>query len=760
MSPRATRAWLAALVVGGTCVPPAAPQLVPDFRDIENLRAFARLYGYVRFFHPSDAAAQADWERLAILGVGRARRAASAEELRAVLAGLFDPLCAGLELSTRPIPQRPAPPEPPGAAVVAWQHRGVALDGGAGLYMSARTNRKTRVDRRQPGPGFGNAMQMLPAEPLRGKEIRLDAAVKAQVSGRGNQGQLWLRVDRPEQAVGFFDNMRERPITEDRWATYSITGKVDADAERVAFGCFLSGDGSLWVDDVRLAVRAPGGEWQPVEVPNGSFEQGAAAAPEGWLTPTRGYTFRVVEGQASAGSRALSISREASYDLVEGPLFAERPRLGEATTVELGAGLWCRVPLALTDEAAAGTLAPRNARLAALQGDLAGVKVASMTADDEDLRLADVVIVWSVLQHFYPYFDVARADWSGELGRALRRAKVDRTGDDFVETLDRMVAALKDGHAGVSWRSGPPNAWLPAALDEVEGQVVVTATGPSSGLRRGDVVKSVDGVPVGQVLARLEPTVSGSPQWRRRRVLEKLSLGPAGSRVDLNVEREGESFSVELAHDARMPVREASGDPIRQIEEGVLYVDLRTASEPDIDAAMERLVAARAVVFDLRGYPNGNHLVLCHIARTTMQSPLWNVPLVTLPDRQRLESWDTAGRWELPAREPTITGRVYFLADARAISYAESVLGIVEAYKLGEIVGRQTAGANGNVNALDLPGGFRLTWTGMKVLKHDGSQHHLLGIAPTIPVVRTLRAIREGRDEDVEAALRAFHAGA
>ena len=38
-------------------------------------------------------------------------------------------------------------------------------------------------------------------------------------------------------------------------------------------------------------------------------------------------------------------------------------------------------------------------------------------------------------------------------------------------------------------------------------------------------------------------------------------------------------------------------------------------------------------------------------------------------------------------------------------------------------------------------------WTGMKVLKHDGSQHHLIGIQPKHPVTRTLRAVRESRDE-------------
>jgi hypothetical protein len=82
-----------------------------------------------------------------------------------------------------------------------------------------------------------------------------------------------------------------------------------------------------------------------------------------------------------------------------------------------------------------------------------------------------------------------------------------------------------------------------------------------------------------------------------------------------------------------------------------------------------------------------------------------------------------------------------------------SVMGFVEGYQLAEIVGQPTAGTNGNVIAMVLPGGFRMMWTGMKVVKHNGSQHHLIGILPTVPTERTIQGIREGRDEFLEKAI-------
>ena len=111
------------------------------------------------------------------------------------------------------------------------------------------------------------------------------------------------------------------------------------------------------------------------------------------------------------------------------------------------------------------------------------------------------------------------------------------------------------------------------------------------------------------------------------------------------------------------------------------------------------------------------------------------------------------GEWKISATKPYLNAKKAFITDGRAISYAESCMGIVEHYKLGAIVGGPTAGTNGNVNPFALPGGYRVVWTGMKVLKHDGSRHHGVGILPTVPVSRTIAGVAAGRDELLEKAI-------
>jgi C-terminal processing protease CtpA/Prc len=62
-------------------------------------------------------------------------------------------------------------------------------------------------------------------------------------------------------------------------------------------------------------------------------------------------------------------------------------------------------------------------------------------------------------------------------------------------------------------------------------------------------------------------------------------------------------------------------------------------------------------------------------------------------------------------------------------------------------VGTPTAGANGDVTYMVLPGNLQISFTGHNVRHADGRQLQRVGIQPTIRVAPTIRGISEGRDE-------------
>jgi C-terminal processing protease CtpA/Prc len=69
------------------------------------------------------------------------------------------------------------------------------------------------------------------------------------------------------------------------------------------------------------------------------------------------------------------------------------------------------------------------------------------------------------------------------------------------------------------------------------------------------------------------------------------------------------------------------------------------------------------------------------------------------------------------------------------------------------VIGSTTAGADGNVSAITLPGGIRTRISGIGVYYPDGRETQRVGIVPDITVQPTIQGIIQNRDELLEKAI-------
>jgi hypothetical protein len=146
---------------------PPGPRHVP-VDGVENLVAFARLLGYVRYFHPEPAAMATDWESFSVRGSALVERAPTADSLATVLRGLFASVAPTLRIE-RPSSRAAAPaPSIPAdsAAVMYWEHFGVGIPATrTPTGRGSRVYRSVLVTRAAPGfvlpPGAPD-----PARPL------------------------------------------------------------------------------------------------------------------------------------------------------------------------------------------------------------------------------------------------------------------------------------------------------------------------------------------------------------------------------------------------------------------------------------------------------------------------------------------------------------------------------------------------------------------------------------------------------------------
>jgi hypothetical protein len=228
---------------------------------------------------------------------------------------------------------------------------------------------------------------------------------------------------------------------------------------------------------------------------------------------------------------------------------------------------------------------------------VADTAIARFSAGDRAVRFAAVIVAWNAVQHFYPHFEVHGVDWPGALRRALERAAADADPDSFERTLKRMMAELRDGHAGANiqpWRAfgGPPfyARWI-------ENRLVVTAVDSSLAgkLAPGDVIARVNGESVDQAVLRLDSLASGATQaWVRLVSVVTILGGPPESDFVLEVQSAGAApRTIELRRTLREPVAEPRPVSGTELQPGIRYFDLTRANDSVFQAFLPQLTSAR-----------------------------------------------------------------------------------------------------------------------------------------------------------------------
>lgn len=387
--------------------------------------------------------------------------------------------------------------------------------------------------------------------------------------------------------------------------------------------------------------------------------------------------------------------------------------------------------------------------------------------EDSTYAIANVIITWNTMRHFFPYFDLIKEVqagsiteekyWEKKLKEFLDKAINVKSEKEQYELLRKLIAGLKDGHGGVR-NDNSNDYYFPDFIAELIEDSVVVAEIKSKNeqdVRPGDIILQIDKEDISNVIKRKDSLISyASDEWRNTWLTFELFRGKNSTDMEIVFTRNGKKFTktVKRTFYYNDNIKEAN-DNIKQLNENTFYLNLTTIGYDDFIKKINLLENAKGIIFDLRGYPQKDvKHILTHLTSQELKSSRWMLPIITRPDYQNVK-FDTSGRWILQPHLPKLKGKIVFLTNGKAISYSESIMAIVENYKLGEIVGSPTAATNGDINWIRLPGNFIVWYTGLKVLKHDGSRYHGVGVKPTIPVIKTIKGVREGRDEVLEKAI-------
>ncbi|WP_047551968.1 S41 family peptidase [Psychroserpens sp. Hel_I_66] len=642
-----------------------------------------------------------------------------------------------------------------------------------------------------------------------GEKIKLTGYLKTE-NVNGFAG-LWLRID-PQIA---FDNMRSRKIngTND-WKKYEIELDLDNRAQQIVFGGLLSGSGKIWIDKLEITIdgkpleQAPKKALDKVQLDQ-EFDNGSNIT-FGNLTTQK------IENLDLLG-RVWGFLKYHHPEIAKGnvnwdyELFRVLPDYQNAKTIEerdailiawidqLGTVELCKSCKEVSKNAflkpnldwmTSNSISKElSNKLQYIQknrnqgnhyyiGMMPGVgnpefknenPYSEMKYPDAGFRLLFVYRYWNMINYFFPNKHLIDKDWDSCLSEYIPKFINANNELEYELAALQMIADIKDTHANL-WGGNDKIQeqrgyyFAPVHVKFIESKLVVDdffdeEKSKDTGLEIGDVITHINDKPIDLLVEEMNAFYPASNQPTRLRDISFDMLRSTKQSLQLTVKRKETTrdLSIDLFNKNEIKgyyrwYPERTESSFKKLNDDIGYVTLQNITDEDIDLLKEEFKDTKGIIVDIRNYPStfvpfklGNYLNSnrSYFVKFTQGS-------INQPGEFTHRDGHKVGR----KRGWTYKGeKVIVLVNEISQSNAEYTAMAFRAGDKTTIIGSTTAGADGNVSSINLPGGLSTMISGIGVQYPDGSETQRIGIVPDIEVKPTIKGITEGRDEVLEKAI-------
>ncbi|NID12618.1 S41 family peptidase [Fibrivirga algicola] len=394
---------------------------------------------------------------------------------------------------------------------------------------------------------------------------------------------------------------------------------------------------------------------------------------------------------------------------------------------------------------------------------------ADMSIPDQPYRLLALFRYWNIIQYFFPYKYAIDGGWDNTLLNMIPVFQQATSPEAYQKALYQLVASIKDSHGFMMstdktrcLRCELGTLWLPFELKLINDKAVITRFYADPlpippGLSVGTVISAIDGKSIRAHIDRIRPYIAGSNEAVVLRDVRGFIGVSKAREAQLTIDRgNGDTTVTVLRHpyhafgkstsqsiNARHPVS-------KWLTDSTAYVNMGHLTQRQIDSVMTPLLPARTIIFDLRNYPKATLLLVgWYLTNKRSTFAQFTRANLTFPG-----TFDKMGSSRLPpAKGKLFAGNSIVLVNEDTQSQAEFTAMAFRSADRVTLVGSTTAGADGNISWVPLPGGYRTAFSGIGVFYPDGRETQRVGIVPDIVVQPTIDGIRAGRDEVLDRAI-------
>ncbi len=679
------------------------------------------------------------------------------------------------------------------------------------IDATAHSGKKSgKITSDQTGSSFGSIAYKIPANYV-GKTIKLEGYMKIQNVENGFSGLL-LRVDGNGSSLAF-DNMQNQNVSGTKdWQKYSITLDYPEEAENIFIAGILSGKGEAWFDDFTLSIDGKNiqtlkeveKELSKVqldkEFDNGSsieFSNLTSENLENLELLGRVWGFlkyhhpEIAKGNYNWDYELFRFLPE--YIKVKSNVDRDKLIINWISSLgELEKCTKCKS----TDEDAlikpdlkwidkqdetlkdkllyvySNRSQRKNFYVAVNQGvgnpDFKNENsYSSMSYPDDGFRLLSLFRYWNMINYFFPYKHLMDEDWNSKLSEYLPLFLNAKNELEYEMATIQIIGDIQDTHANLWGGADKIDEWKganysPVHVRFIENQLVVTdyynqELKNQVGLEIGDIITKVNDITIETIVKEKSKYYPASNQPTRLRDISADLLRSNSNTIEIEFVSGNSNSQIKTLKlypkdslDIYRWYRKSNDKSFKMLDNNIGYVTLQNIKEEDISKIKREFKDTKGIIIDIRNYPStfvpfslGSYFVSSMTSFVKFTNGNVNNP----------GEFTFTKELKIPSKGKTYKGKLVVLVNELSQSQAEYTSMAFRAGDNTTIIGSTTAGADGNVSAIMLPGGLRTMISGIGVNYPNGEETQRIGIVPDIQVVPSIEGIRQGKDELLEKAI-------
>lgn len=381
-------------------------------------------------------------------------------------------------------------------------------------------------------------------------------------------------------------------------------------------------------------------------------------------------------------------------------------------------------------------------------------------------RILMLFAYWNVIEYYFPYKYAMDQKWDLSLEQTIPLVINAKNENDFYAAMKKMSTRLNDSHVeffmyGSSVTSKVMNHF-PATGKIIDEKLVVTeilgdSLAEADNIKVGDVVTKINGKTIKELILENRDLVCASNEAAYLDKLIKSILRNETKNIEVEFLKDGKYETKSMIwsdyHDSHRNEFKKGAlkkkEKFKVLNNNIGYVDMGVIKQRHIPDMIEALKATKAIVFDMRNYPNETWKEISDFLNPQEKTFCdYTMPCLNYPGRY---VW-TKGRKCGSENKDNYKGKVIVLLNEDSMSQSEWTAMCFQTAGNTTIIGSQTAGTDGNVVEVDFKG-FHTRYTGLGVYYPDRRETQRIGIVPDIEVKPTINGIQQGKDEVLDRAL-------